>query len=175
LKHWIPGRTAGLPGMTNKSEFLKYLQNMIIDQISNISRYAGLSENIVKALSFIRVTDLQSLDKGRQDISGDDVYCIVDEYKTKSPDEGKLEAHRKYIDIQTVISGSEHIGYESLSDQEIIQAYDDEKDYALYRGKPSFIKLEPGSFAIFFPDDLHMPGINEHKTDVKKLVVKVRI
>lgn len=148
---------------------------MIIDNINNSSRYNGLSENIAKALSFIRDTDLKILKKGRHNISGDDVFCIVAEYITKSPNEGKLEAHRKYIDIQTVIIGSENIGFELLSDQKVIREYDETNDYALYQGEPSFIKLESDLFAIFFPNDLHMPGINEHKTDIKKIVVKVRV
>lgn len=148
---------------------------MVFDHINNSSRYDDLSENIAKALFYMRSTDLQSLRKGRHDISGDDVFCIVDEYKTKLQDKGALEAHLKYIDIQAVISGNEFIGYELLSDQKIIRPYDEANDYTLYKGEPSFIKLEPDSFAILFPNDLHMPGVNEHGCDVKKLVIKVMI
>lgn len=137
--------------------------------------YDCISENIAKALTFIRTTDLHALDKGQCEISGNEIFYIIDNYKTKSADDGILEAHRNYIDIQIVISGSEYVGCELLSNQETLRKYDKENDYALYNGQPSFFKLEPGSFAIFFPNDLHMPGINEDKIAVKKLVVKVRI
>ena len=56
-----------------------------------------------------------------------------------------------------------------------VSTYDELYDYTLYQGDATFIKLVPGSFAIFYPNDLHMPGIDEYKTDVKKMVIKVRI
>ena len=148
---------------------------MIIDYIKNNSMYDGFNKRIVHALSFIKDTDLQSLDIGKHHIDGDDIFCIVDEYETKLEDDAMLEAHQKYIDVQTVISGSEYIGHEMLLEQDVTRKYDEAHDYTLYRGEPTFFKLVPGTFVIFFPDDLHMPGINKNKLAVKKLVVKVRL
>ena len=53
--------------------------------------------------------------------------------------------------------------------------YNNEKDYTLYEGSVSLMKMIPGMFAIFYPNDLHMPGIYNMKKMVKKLVIKVRI
>ena len=83
---------------------------------------------------------------------------MVHEYNTKDKKKAKLEAHRKYIDIQYIHSGVELIGVAAFKDQ-IPITDDTEKDLAFYEGDASFIKLETGMFAIFFPDDLHMPGI----------------
>ena len=74
-----------------------------------------------------------------------------------------------------MILGSEYIGHALLSNQKVLRDYDELYDYALYQGDATFIKLVPGSFAIFYPNDLHMPGIDEYKTDVKKMAIKVRI
>ena len=148
---------------------------MILDSINHASKYNGLSESLDKALYFISNTNLQSLDVGKYHIDSDDLFYIVDEYKTKPSDEGKLEAHKKYIDIHIVISGSELIGHVLLSNQKISRGYDVDNDYALYEGHCSFVKLVPGSFVIIYPNDLHMPGVDENMVDVKKLVIKVSI
>lgn len=148
---------------------------MIFDSLGFSSKYHRLSENLAVALNFISNTDLQKLQVGEHQIEGDNIFYIVDEYKTKPSAEMKLEAHRKYIDIHVVISGSEHIGHEFLSDQKVVKNYDETNDYALYDGSATFFKLMPGSFAIFYPNDLHMPGVGDLKTNVKKLVMKVSV
>ena len=148
---------------------------MILDSINHVSKYTGLSESLDKALYFISTTNLRNLDIGKHHINSNDFFYIVDEYKTKPSDEGKLEAHKKYIDIHVVISGSEYIGHAPFSNQKVLKGYDEDNDYALYDGSAPFFKLMPGSFAVFYPSDLHMPGVDENIVDVKKLVVKVSI
>ena len=59
--------------------------------------------------------------------------------------------------------------------EKIVKNYDETNDYALYDGSATFFKLMPGSFAIFYPNDLHMPGVGDFKTNVKKLVMKVSV
>jgi len=149
---------------------------MIFDSLRNSSKYySQLSENLVTALTFISNADLKELQVGEHQIEGDNVFYIVDEYKTKPSTEMKLEAHKKYIDIHVIIAGSEHIGHVLLSDQKVVKSYDEANDYALYDGSATFFKLIPGSFAIFYPNDLHMPGVGDLKTNVKKLVMKVSV
>jgi len=87
-----------------------------------------------------------------------------------------LEAHRKYLDVQYVIEGEELMGYAPLGTQEILEPYKAENDIIFFKGEKSFIKVSSGMFAIFFPEDVHMPGIRAGKvSDVKKLVIKVRV
>jgi len=57
----------------------------------------------------------------------------------------------------------------------VVAAYDTEQDYALYGGDVSYLRLEQGMFAIFFPEDLHMPGIDHVASPVIKVVVKVKV
>lgn len=146
---------------------------MIIDNIQKALLYENLHPGFVKAFDFIRKTDFSKLADGKYEIDGDNIFAIVQEYKTK--DIAKLEGHRKYIDIQYLHSGVELIAYANLENQ-IIISDDEEKDLAFYEGDGSFIKLESQMFAIFFPQDLHMPGIKlTESTKVKKIVIKVRV
>jgi YhcH/YjgK/YiaL family protein len=149
---------------------------MIIDKIENSHLYEGISERIKKAFYYIRNTDLIKIQTGKYEIDGENIFALINEYKTKSESEGKLEAHRKYIDVQYVISGEELMGYSPLGSQQILEPYKDENDIIFFKGEKSFTKVSSGMFAIFFPEDVHMPGINDGKiSDVKKLVIKVRI
>jgi YhcH/YjgK/YiaL family protein len=61
-----------------------------------------------------------------------------------------------------------------LSNQPETKAYNSEKDYTLYKGHVSLIQMKPGMFAIFYPNDLHMPGLSDMEVKVKKLVIKVK-
>jgi YhcH/YjgK/YiaL family protein len=148
---------------------------MIIDLVENIKHYSYLGDKFQKAFTFITDPELMLLDDGKYEIDGENVYAVISQYKTRNSDEAKLEAHRKFIDVQFVPKGNELIGYAPFKGQEIVAEYNDEKDVILYSGDKSFFKIEPGMFAIFFPNELHMPGIKAaFPVDVKKVVIKVK-
>ena len=149
---------------------------MIIDKIENINTYKNLSNRLSKAFDYIINTDLKNTAPGKYDIDGENIFALINEYQTKPESEGKLEAHRKYIDVQYVIAGEELMGYAPFGTQTVLEPYKDENDVIFYNGEKSFTKVAAGMFAIFFPSDVHMPGINAGKTiKVKKMVIKVRI
>lgn len=148
---------------------------MIIDKIENASLYAGLSNRIDKALNYIRTTDLVNAEIGKYEIEGEHVFALVQEYKSKNPEDAKLESHYKHIDIQYIISGEEMMGLSTLKDQ-IPHTVLEEKDVAFYQNNSTPYKLEEGMFAILFPSDLHCPGMKcTENSNVKKLVVKILI
>ena len=104
------------------------------------------------------------------------MFALVQEYETKNDSDAKLEAHKKYIDVQYIISGEELIGITPLINQTPCKEYDAEHDYALYDDTCSFVKITAQQFAILFPEDLHKPGIKiSNPSKVKKVVIKVRI
>jgi len=149
---------------------------MIIDKIENSKLYEGISQRIKEAFEYIRNTDLKNIKPGKYDIDGENIFALISKYKTKAESEGKLEAHRKYIDVQYVISGEELMGFAPLGDQIILEPYKEESDISFFKGEKSLTKVSAGMFAIFFPEDVHMPGISTGKiSNVKKLVIKVRI
>ncbi len=149
---------------------------MIIDKLSNSHIYSGLGERINKAFSYLKQTDFSNVKPGRYDIDGDNIFALVNEYNTKDENEGKLEAHKKYIDVQFVSKGMELMGYAPLQNQKVIDEYNEQNDITFYSGEKSFTLVEEGMFAIFFPTDVHLPGIKVNgKNSVKKVVVKVKI
>ncbi|MFH1198347.1 MAG: YhcH/YjgK/YiaL family protein [bacterium] len=149
---------------------------MVLDNIKNYRSYPGFGERIAAALQYLADTDFLNLSPGRYNIDEDNIFALVSEYQSKEEAEGKLEAHRKYIDVQYVVSGQERIGYTPHIDNEVIEEYNEEKDFALYKGDVSFLRMRVGMFAIFYPQDLHMPGIElDGKSGVKKVVVKVKV
>ncbi|MCL1920279.1 MAG: YhcH/YjgK/YiaL family protein [Kiritimatiellaeota bacterium] len=148
---------------------------MIIDTLTQASRYEALHPRFKAAFDFLRGTGLQSLAPGRTEIDGDDLFALTQAYETQPAQGGKLEAHRTYIDIQFVISGEELIGYAPLQGQPPAGPFDAEKDIGFYHGDASFTKLSAGMFAILFPHDAHLPA--RHLTTpahVTKTVLKVR-
>ena len=149
---------------------------MIIDKIENSHPYERISERIKQAFEYIHNTDFKTIKPGKYEIDGENIFALISEYKTKSESMGKLEAHRKYLDVQYVIKGEELMGYTPLGNQQIFQPYKEETDIIFFKGEKSFTKVSSGMFAIFFPEDVHMPGISAEKvSNVKKLVIKVRI
>ncbi|MCW8817016.1 MAG: YhcH/YjgK/YiaL family protein [Ignavibacteriaceae bacterium] len=149
---------------------------MIIDKFENAQLYKNLSKRINKAFDYIKQTNLKKIQPGKYVIDGENIFALISEYESKLEAEGKLEAHRKYIDVQYVIEGEELMGYAPLGNQQTLEAYKEENDIIFYKGEKVFIKLTEGMFAIFYPEDVHMPGICvEKKSPVKKLVIKVKV
>jgi YhcH/YjgK/YiaL family protein len=148
---------------------------MIIDKIENYPLYTGLGDKIRLALEHIRTADFNHIETGRYDLDGDNLFVIVNDYKTISRKTGHLEGHRQYIDVQYMSRGTEWIGYAPLAGQTIATAYDEVDDCILFEGEATFVRFGEGMFAIFFPQDLHLPGTGQEPTPVRKVVVKVKI
>jgi YhcH/YjgK/YiaL family protein len=147
---------------------------MIIDKISNHSLYHAVHPLFSKAFKYLTTTDFTDYEPGKYPIDGNDAFVLVNDYLTKS--DGQLEGHHEYIDIQYVISGSEKIGYAPLNGQKESIPYNAEKDIAFYLGDKSDVTIETGMFAVFFPGDLHLPGLKTDKSaPVKKIVVKLKV
>ena len=148
---------------------------MVLDKIDNVAFYENLHPGFKKAFNFINKSDFSKLKPGKYAIEGDDIFVLIDEYKTKSMYQSHPETHKEYIDIQVMVSGSEMIGYASGNEQTVVEEYNPKKDVEFYEAAVNFFELKPGMFVIFFSNDVHQPGIalGKPKT-VKKAVVKVR-
>lgn len=149
---------------------------MVFDKIKNAKLYFSLGEKIQKALQYIADTDFSNVEPGRYDIDGENVYALVQTYDTKPLSVGKWEAHRKYIDIQYIVSGREKIGVSEFEKVIVIEEYNEEKDRGIYKGDGNYLLVDEGYFAIFYPTDVHMPGMSINiPKPVKKVVVKVSV
>ena len=147
---------------------------MILDHISHSNLYLKLSPGIAAGLEFIRTLDFASLQPGRNEIDGDSLFIMCQEYETRDLKDGKWESHRQYADIQFIVDGEERIGYAPLESMVVKTEYLAERDCAIYEGNGDFLSFRKGTFGIFFPQDVHMPSIAAGQpAPVKKVVVKV--
>lgn len=149
---------------------------MVLDQLENSAEYEKLHPRLAAAFAYLRSTDLTKLAVGRHDIVGDEIFALLQEYRTKSDAEGFWESHRRYIDIQFVISGAEKMGYANLTRLTTRQPYDADKDLLIHDGNGDFFTVPAGMFTIFRPQDAHMPCLSPGEpTQVRKVVIKVAV
>lgn len=149
---------------------------MIIDTISNASKYFSVHPLFAKAFEFINQTDLANAVDGKSDIS--DGLKVIFSNKPGVPAEAsvaKFECHNNNIDIQLCIKGVETIGWKPREKCVTENGgYNPDKDVQLYNEQPDmYFQLTDGQFAIFFPEDVHAPMIGDG--EIKKLVIKVKV
>lgn len=148
---------------------------MIFDNITNLHTYQCLSPDIYSSLQFLQQAS-PDLAPGTYQISPR-VKAIVSEYETKVKNEVGYEAHRKNIDIQYLLKGEERVACLPVEKLKETKPYSEEKDAAFFTAsvQPMEMTLGDGYFAIFFPQDGHMPQlcVNDEPMIVKKVVIKV--
>jgi biofilm protein TabA len=175
---------------------------MIIDRIENRAFYRQLGSRIGEALEYL-ATDFTKLPDGKYELDGPRMFAIVQRYRPKPLMEIAWESHRKYIDVQYIVTGAEWMGFVSLDKRlPIKQDYEPERDVVFYEvqcgvdplvpkgDSPIFVdtKIETvpkadlftvsaGSFVVFAPHDVHAPALavdNPHAVgEVLKVVVKI--
>jgi biofilm protein TabA len=163
-KEWLNGWNIIPDASINRREFaVSYFKN---------------KERWDKAFTFLKNNDLTKLEIKRYDIDGDNLYAPVSEYVTKNEDAAKFEAHRKYIDIQYVITGTEKMSVAPMTSlKQVTEPYEATKDVGFMTVNQSkSFNADPKRFFIFFPSDIHRPGVKvDQNAQVKKIVVKVKV
>jgi biofilm protein TabA len=148
---------------------------MIFSTLSQSDRYAALHPLFPRAFEYIRNTDLLSLAPGRYPITGDELFAIVEQVPGRAREAAKLECHRKYIDIQLVLEGTDEMGWKTLADcHDPVSDYSAEKDIQFFHDTPaSWIATPPGAFCIFFPEDAHAPLVATG--NIRKVIFKIAV
>ena len=85
----------------------------------------------------------------------------------------RLEAHRRYIDIQLVLDGDEQMGWKPLADcYNPMSEHSMEKDIGFFHDAPaSWVSVPPDHFCIFFPEDAHAPLVGTGQ--IRKVIFKI--
>jgi len=159
---------------------------MIADTLAHLERYRGLDPRLDRGLEALRrlAGDAPASD-GRHELEGAELYASLSTYETGNPAEKSYEAHRRYIDIQAVLSGREQLYWAPLAGLAARRAYSEAEDVVFFEdpaGGGAGLLLEPGTFAVLFPQDAHKPGCRvaggsggTGGETVRKLVLKVRV
>jgi YhcH/YjgK/YiaL family protein len=149
---------------------------MIVDSLANAKLYHALHPRLAAAFDYLASFDAATPD-GKYPIDADRVHVLVQSYITKPAAEKKWESHRRYLDVQYIVSGRERITAAPIAALTGATEYNEAKDVINYggaEGDASTLYLERGQFAIFLPDDGHRPGVAvDASEDVRKVVVKV--
>ena len=114
----------------------------------------------------------------RVEIAGKKIFALHQSYLTKPLSEGRYEAHKRFIDLQYIQTGTELIrvaprleGIEGKA----TEPYDRTRDLEFFQlTEGSNLLMKPGMVAILYPEDLHAPCLaNGEPALVQKVVVKV--
>ncbi len=148
---------------------------MILDTLSNIDCYATLHPLFPHTIAFLRSTDLSALTAGIHQIIDKHLFVIVEEAQGRTREEAKLECHRRYIDIQLVLEGTDEMGWKPLADcKQPVSDYNEERDIRFFNDPAdSWISTPANTFCIFFPDDAHAPLVSKGK--IRKLIFKIAV
>ena len=149
---------------------------MIYNHIKNIGPYKGLAPAIDLALDYVAGVGPEIeigthlLDLG--------VKAVVSEYVTRPTNELGYEAHRRFIDIQLAVIGTELVRCKPLAQVAETILYNEASDAAWYADCPGIdTVIGDGYFLLVFPEDAHEPGLAPGGVPgpVKKVVMKVPV
>ena len=148
---------------------------MILDRLENFLLYASIHPGFQTAFEFLRNRSIKDFKEGKETIDGQRMFALGMDTQGKGRQGARLESHRRYIDLQYTVAGSDMIGYETKpacrADE---KGYDTESDIEFYANSPAvWLPVPAGSFAVFFPDDIHAPLGTDGQ--VHKVVVKVAV
>ena len=147
---------------------------MIVDTSENLGKYVALNPLFADVVEFLKNHDLQNMEPGKYPIKDKDLFMNLQVAQQRTKDTAFLETHIEMIDIQIPITCAETFGYTPLCDLPAFD-YNAEKDITKYGDtKPqTFVTVNPGQFAIFFPQDGHMPCIID-EPEILKAIFKVK-
>ena len=154
---------------------------MVIDQLESLDKYASLHPRFPAAFAYLRRLLSENAPDGKHILTGtkipEEIFVSIATNELAPQAAARAESHRKYIDIQVILSGSEVIyaptGMPAVTEDNTAN------DCLFYEKTPLSechrLLVRPGSFAIFFPGELHAPchSASSIPSTARKAVVKV--
>ena len=147
---------------------------MILDRLENKDIYLTMHPLFAQAFSFIEEHLKNPREAGKYEISGKELYAMVQQYDTKT--EARFETHERYIDIQFMVNGRERVLWCEKNGMTPTCDYNPEKDAQFFADNENAVEflLSSGRFAIFYPKDAHKPSLAVDASEpAEKIVVKI--
>ncbi len=139
-------------------------------------REEDFTGNMKNAVSYLlkNYDNFKSQEVGKYEVDST-LYYMIQEYDSK--DSVVWEAHKKYIDIQVVLSGEELMNVTGIHDLKQLGEYIEEKDFIGFEGDVMIpMIMKSGDIAVFYPEDVHQPGLKiSESVPIKKCVMKVLV
>ena len=147
---------------------------MVVDSLNNCKLYEEIHKDFAKVFeAFKKIKAFETekiiLDEGNVWINAPAATNPTGEHKT-------FEAHRNFIDIHYIMSGSEAFGYSNIERLKTTKEYDQNKDCERLDGEQEFITLNEGDFCIVYPQDAHIPAYKKiGDKELVRVVAKIRL
>lgn len=152
---------------------------MIFTNMNDEVLNKSLAKDIRFCIEFAKKNEnkILSLVNGSYDVGYNNIKMNLGKYFTKSENEKFWESHKKYLDVQIMINGTEKVAINDIRDMEV-KSFDEEKDLTILEGDKAFdIIMKTGDVLVFFPNDVHKPELNVSENDdsgnIRKIVTKV--
>ena len=152
---------------------------MIITNVNNEIQNKSLAKDIRFCIEFAKKNEnkILSLVNGSYDVGYNNIKMNLGKYFTKSENEKFWESHKKYLDVQIMINGTEKVAINDIRDMKV-KSFDEERDLTILEGDKAFdIIMKTGDVLVFFPNDVHKPELNVSENDdsgnIRKIVTKV--
>lgn len=132
---------------------------------------------IGKCIRFLKENGGADIAIGKHYLENSDIYVNVSEYTTKQLEDSGWEAHKKYADLQVLLTGEEQIMVADLANMSIGN-YLEDADYLECSGElDEAVKVDQDTCVLLLPEDAHMPGvcIARQPQNVKKAVFKIPV
>lgn len=159
--------------------FYGNINNGFFDKQCNL-----MPKPLALCLKYLKENDMAKAEAGVFDLKLGNSDCILQVLDLQTNDRNNLrpEIHRKYIDVQFLASGGpEEATFWSDDcslevDENLLST---KRDILFYKNsntiKEGRIYLTPGTYACYFPWDVHVPAIQVGKEEksIRKIVIKV--
>ena len=127
---------------------------------------------------WLSTTNLQGIPAGKHPIPNSTLTASVEDSENGTLEHRNTESHRKKIDFQLVMKGTEGFALLDHKSSTVSKAYDEKKDvirYQYVKDKTNFFDVKAGRFVIFFPSDWHIAKLSTKKKDqhIRVIVVKM--
>ena len=152
---------------------------MIFTNVNDEVQNQNLAKDIQFCIEYAKKNEnkILSLVHGSYDVGYNDIKMNVGKYFTKGENEKFWESHKKYLDVQIMINGTERVAIGNIQNMNE-KSFDFEKDLVILKGEKAFdIIMKKGDVLVLFPNDVHKPELNISETDnsgnIRKIVTKV--
>ena len=152
---------------------------MIFTNINDKLQNSSLTKDIQFCIDYAGKNreKILSLENGSYDIGYNGIKMNVGKYFTKKENDKFWESHKRYLDVQIMIDGSERVVFNDIRNMKE-KSFDPERDLVILEGNKLFdIVIENGDVLVFFPNDVHKPELdildseNEEECENKKKIV----
>jgi biofilm protein TabA len=147
---------------------------MIFDELKNIETYYPMNCNFKQAAEFFKKA--ADLAPGRYELE-DGCYVNLMEGMTHDADGAQYEAHRAYLDVHYIISGTEYTKWADIDSLKAETEYDVNGDCQMFSGEGRIVRIDAGMFYVDYPNDAHAPNchIDGVAKPFKKCVAKIPV